>query len=334
MEFTKSYATRPNSCDNQTDRVCSICSSGNLHDVHILYDDRYGFSGIFPLLKCQECGHRQIVFCSEDKLPSDLYSRYYPRKNLDPNDYRTRIYVSGLSAWLDGEYASAFRWVPTKVKVLDIGCGTCEALGYHLARGCDASGVEADTNIQPLVDKFGFKVFFGSFDPNNHRDIFFDYITLDQVIEHIEDPVSMLQGVSRILRPGGKVIISTPNPDGWGAVLFKKKWINWHVPYHMHFFSITSIKIAAEKAGLVIEEAKTISSSHWLHLQWLHLISYPSVGKPSLFWSQAPSHSYREKFIKLLLSLIHRLKINHLITRFFDGLGFGDNSLIILGKPL
>jgi hypothetical protein len=33
------------------------------------------------------------------------------------------------------------------------------------------------------------------------------------------------------------VIIGTPNANGWGARVFGRYWINWHAPYHLHFFN-------------------------------------------------------------------------------------------------
>lgn len=49
------------------------------------------------------------------------------------------------------------------------------------------------------------------------------------------------------------------------------------------FFSIQSMKLTAEKAGLVLEETKTLTPSAWLHFQWIHLMTCPSEGIPSIF---------------------------------------------------
>ena len=78
---------------------------------------------------------------------------------------------------------------------------------------------------QELAEKFGFNVHIGLFDPQIYQKDFFDYITLDQVLEHIQDPVLILKGIKKILRPGGTVVISTPNANGWGARFFKRKWV-------------------------------------------------------------------------------------------------------------
>jgi SAM-dependent methyltransferase len=156
---------------------------------------------------------------------------------------------------------------------------------------------------------------------------------MDQVIEHVTDPLSTLRGVARILKPGGTAIFSTPNAGGWGAKIFGRRWINWHAPYHVQFFSRRSMQLAADQAGLVMVEVKTVTNSEWLYYQWIHLTTYPKLGEPSSFWS--PNHQERtllQNRILRVLELMHRYKINHLLTRFFDSLGLGDNFVFVLKK--
>jgi len=298
------------------------------------YDDRYGYPGLFALMQCQHCGHE---FLDCDLSASELiklYTSYYPRKSLDIANYKPHKEQGGFSAWLNGLKCSAFRWVPRNMRILDVGCGFGESLGYHTARGCDVYGVEADENIRRVIEKFDFKVHVGLFDDKVYSPDFFDFVTMDQVIEHVTDPVATLHGVARILKPGGTAILSTPNACGWGAKLFGKRWINWHTPYHLQFFTRQSMRQAAEEAGLVLAEVKTIANSEWLHYQWIHLATYPMPGKPSWFWSPDKSGAvFHQKMMVKLLSLLHRTRLNHWITRLFDNLGLGDNFVFVLKKP-
>jgi len=270
-----------------------------------------------------------------DLLPgqiNNLYTSYYPRSSFSLGQFRPRKEAKGFSDWFNGSRRSAYCWVPPKVRVLDIGCGFGETLAYHAARGCDAYGVEVDENIKRVAEKFGFKVHVGPFDPNVYSPDFFDYVTMDQVLEHVVDPVETLLGVEQILRPGGKVIISTPNANGWGAHLFGRRWINWHAPYHLHHFSVQSMGLAAEKAGLAVEQVRTITMSEWLLYQWIHLVLFPHTGKPSSFWSPDESRTALQKIWIKAMTLVHSTKINHLITRMFDQMGIGDNRLFFLRK--
>lgn len=302
-----------------------------------LYDDRYGYHGKFKLYKCSYCGHKTLdVEFSQEQLAA-LYTNYYPRSAFNIEDFKPYKEVGAFTAWFSGEYSSPFRWVPKGIRVLDIGCGFGESLGYYKSRGCDVYGVEADENIRRVADKFGFKVHVGLFDPDVYKPDFFDYITMAQVIEHVTDPITTLKGVARILKPGGTAILSTPNSNGWGARVFSNKWINWHVPYHIQHFSIKSLELAATKAGLQVKEYKTITASEWLYYQWIHLVNYPEMGEPSCFWSNKNKGVLNKNKIRLIMTIIilviHKLKLNHVITRSFDSMGMGDNFVFFLSKP-
>lgn len=311
---------------------CPICFSKKCSPIIRGYDDRYGYSGIFKIIKCLKCNHK---FLQGDFTPESLtrlYTDYYPRSTLNLDQYQPCREVKGFKSWLNGENCSAFCYVPENVRVLDIGCGFGETLGYHKARNCDVYGVEADENIRRIAEKFGYKVHVGLFDPNIYQPEFFDYVTMDQVIEHVTNPLATMCGIARILKPGGIAILSTPNTNGWGAKLFGRRWINWHAPYHLQHFSINSMRTAAEQAGLILEQAKTVTSSEWLYYQWIHLLTFPEMGEPSAFWSPYRKRDVKEKLILRVLSIMHLTKINHIFTRIFDALGIGDNYLFFLRK--
>lgn len=311
---------------------CPVCSYLTTTFKQKLYDDRYGYSGQFELVRCQSCGHVSLRCDFSTEQIVELYSKYYPRSSFDIEQHKPHKEVLGLRAWFDGLYCNPFIYVPRNVRVLDIGCGFGESLGYYKARGCDVYGVEADENIRRIAEKFGFNVHVGLFDPSVYEPAFFDYVTMDQVIEHVTDPIATLKGIEKILKPGGIAILSTPNPNGWGARIFGRKWINWHVPYHLQHFSPKSLEIAAKKAGLVIIKCVIITSSQWLYYQWLHLVTYPHIGKPSPFWSPKTDMVFWQKVAVKITSLVHSTKINHIITRIFDALKIGDNLIFVLKK--
>lgn len=313
---------------------CPVCRAAAVDQLKTVWDDRYGYPGQFNLMQCENCRHAYLVCNFSSAQLGELYTNYYPRKTFDLAQCKPHVEQSGFDSWFNGLNSSAFRGVPKNVRVLDVGCGFGQSLGYHTARGCDVYGVEADENIRRVADKFGYKVHVGLFDDSIYEAEYFDYVTMDQVIEHVTDPLSTLRGAARILKPGGTAILSTPNAGGWGAKIFGRRWINWHTPYHVQFFSRRSMQLAAEQSGLVVTDAKTITNSDWLHYQWMHLVTYPKLGDTSIFWS--PKHhqkTLKQRLTIRILQLMHRSKINHLLTRLFDSFGLGDNYVFILKKP-
>jgi 2-polyprenyl-3-methyl-5-hydroxy-6-metoxy-1,4-benzoquinol methylase len=311
---------------------CPICK-GTSANLFQLYDDRYGYAGRFWLMRCRSCAHRFLAGAPfSDAEIQALYTDYYPRRSMRPVDYQPDVEKSGIGAWLEGAKASAFRWVPPGVKVLDIGCGFGQALGYHANRGCEVWGVESDENIRPIADLHGFKIRVGVFKPEEFPQEYFDVVTMDQVIEHMGDPIGALASVRKVLKPGGIAILGTPNPAGWGARVFGQRWINWHAPYHLHLFTGRSMQIAAERAGLVAEPLGTLTSSEWLFYQWLHLATQSPPGCPAAFWTGGGPAGGMGKALQRLAFLLHRSKVNHLLTRLFDGLGIGDSQLFRLRR--
>lgn len=310
---------------------CPICESSFVQKTRTLYDDRFGFPGDFDLLSCESCDHSWLeIFPGQLDLTS-LYTDFYPRKIFSVENYKAHIEKYGFWAWLDGSASAAYRYVPRGVRVLDIGCGLCEALGYHHARGCEAFGCESDQNVKKVADAFGFKVKIGTFEPGNYEKNFFDYVTLDQVMEHVESPRKTLCGIAQVLKSeSGRIVITTPNRGGWGRFLFRRYWIHWHAPYHLHFFSKQSILKAATSAGLSVETAKTVTNSDWLLFQLLHLVTLPKKGMVSKLWSGKGIYSLPQKLIIKFFYLIHQIKILNVITRFFDALGCGDCFVFVL----
>lgn len=314
---------------------CPICESQSVNKKYTLFDDRYAYPGDFNLFECKGCQHKFLdVEFSPEQL-SELYSKYYPRSTFEIESYKAHEELNSFSVWMNGNKASTYRWVPKNVRVLDIGCGFGESLGYHQKRECEVWGVEADENISRVADRFGFNVKVGLFDPKEYQKEYFDYITMDQVIEHISNPIEILTGMESILKPDGYIVLSTPNSNGFGARLFKRRWINWHTPYHLQFFSKRSIEVIADKVGLEIKMIKTITNSRWINYQWIHGIFFPKQGEKSSFWSSTSKNiSLFEKLVFKLFSIFHKIGVDHLLTRLFDSLGHGDNFIIILRKKV
>jgi SAM-dependent methyltransferase len=311
---------------------CPVCRSQAQPSIRDLYDDRYGYSGLFTMYACRDCGHRHLAAQFEPRQLTRLYSQFYPRSQFSLDDFKAYPERDGLAAWWNGERSGAYRWVPKGVRVLDIGCGFGQTLAYHQARGCEVWGVEADENIRRVADRFGFKVHVGLFDASLYEPDYFDYVTLDQVIEHSTDPGAMMRGVARVLRRGGRAILTTPNAASPLARILGRRWLHWHTPYHLQFFSQESMRLSAAQAGLQVDRRVTVASSEWLHYQWLHFFALPGLGARSAFWCPGVEQHLMYRYLRRPLAAAHRWKINHLVTRAMDALGMGDNQIFFLRR--
>jgi 2-polyprenyl-3-methyl-5-hydroxy-6-metoxy-1,4-benzoquinol methylase len=314
-------------------RACPICGGATVEHRTGLYDDRYGHPGLYDTRRCRVCGHVFVDATFSDAELRQLYSDRYPRAARRYEDLRPLAKTSGFRAWLNGERHAAHSWVPPNVSVLDIGCGFGQTLAFHAARGCRAVGVEADAHGVAEALRQGLTVTHGLFEPGDYEPASFDYVTMDQVLEHALDPGTFLRGVATVLVPGGVAVVSTPNAGGYGARLFGERWINWHVPYHLNLFTRGSLRRLAAAAGLEVRSIRTVTASAWLRYQWFHANSRPKPGIASAFWDPKRSTERVPPRVSRRAARLDRVHAFQLVTRLFDGLGAGDNMLAILVKP-
>ncbi|MFH1457238.1 MAG: class I SAM-dependent methyltransferase [Patescibacteria group bacterium] len=251
---------------------CKICKSESKLLYKDIKDDRYGYPGNFSIYQCQNCNFGQIDSWLSEKKYDELYTKYYPRKKINPENVKktAKVKVNKIRKtiwWLLGKNNQCHFKIKPQKKVLDIGCGDGRSLLEIAAQGSEAYGSEKDANVKKIAEKLNLKIHFGDIDTLPHPDEFFNFITMNQLIEHVPNPINFLYEVSKKLKPGGKIILSTPNIESYNCQRSKRKWINWHVPYHQNFFSKESLNILAENTKLKLIKVVTITPTIWTILQ-------------------------------------------------------------------
>jgi SAM-dependent methyltransferase len=83
----------------------------------------------------------------------------------------------------------------------------------------------------------------------------FDAVTLHHVIEHVPDPARTLNECRRVLKRGGRLVVSTPNAASLGHREFGQDWRGLETPRHLHVFSMNAMHRILRTAGF---EAITI----------------------------------------------------------------------------
>jgi 2-polyprenyl-3-methyl-5-hydroxy-6-metoxy-1,4-benzoquinol methylase len=134
-------------------------------------------------------------------------------------------------------------------RLLDLGCGSGMWLSTMRDLGWRAEGVDFDPAAAAAAAARGLAVRCGSLERQGFPDATFDAITMSHVVEHLPDPLQTLTECARILKPGGKLIVWTPNASSLGRGVFKQSWRGLEPPRHLHLFSPQSMCALLERAG-------------------------------------------------------------------------------------
>ena len=101
-------------------------------------------------------------------------------------------------------------------KVLDVGCG----LGYFLLslskQGIECYGIDTSPeSVEYIKNHITENVKTGSCLSIPYKDNMFDRAMFCEVIEHVDDDGAALREIHRVLKPGGRLVVSTPGLEGW-----------------------------------------------------------------------------------------------------------------------
>ncbi|HMJ54434.1 MAG TPA: class I SAM-dependent methyltransferase [Polyangiaceae bacterium] len=243
---------------------CLCCHGANTTFWAKVRDVEYRTSDEeFTFLRCEDCG---VLFI--DPVPADRLREIYPPTYYSYAAPRHSL-VFSIKHWLDRRF---FRSIlrplaQPSLRVLDVGGGA----GFELSTLRDSNPrvretwvVDLDPEAAAIAERNGHHYFCGrveDFAPDEK----FDVIMMLNLIEHVQDPESVLRKVAALLAPGGLVLLKTPNFDSWDARLFRQRsWTGYHCPRHWVLFSRDSFTHLAERVGLPVKQATyTQGASFW-----------------------------------------------------------------------
>ncbi len=220
-------------------------------------------AGQFQLVRCQTCG---LVYLNPRPPVAQLGELY--RDDYDQYTVAVSAVPSRL-ARLDREYGlrkrcrAVLRFVP-RGRLLDVGCATGDFL-WAMRRypGWQVSGVELnDSAARYAREQLQLDVRTGTLAAAGFAAGSFDAVTLWDVIEHVPDPAATLAEVARLLRPGGLLVINTPNLDSLDARLFGAYWIGYELPRHLYVFSRRTLQAFTTQAGFTTVDFRNLYGSH------------------------------------------------------------------------
>jgi len=197
-------------------------------------------------------------FYNDKDYHSDLQPRYFSNchKGYSMDGDNVREYLEGLNK---------LEAVPDG-KLLDVGCATGIFLDLARKRGWNVKGVELSKWASDCArNEFHLDVFTGTLQEASLPEKNYDVVTAWDILEHLLDPASFLREASKVLKPGGTLLLNTIGYRSLlnylGHAIYKMSFGTITYPlyhlygiHHLFYFSNKSLRSLIERNGFEIVE--------------------------------------------------------------------------------
>jgi len=223
---------------------CRICSLATQH-VFDLQSQRHNVT--VPVFRCERC--------------DAFYSSGGPVNYADVD--LTGYYMEHASS-ISQRYQRFFLYMETLLspgRFLDIGAGMGFSLEVSEGRGWTSEGLEPNRTLAQHATHRGLKVVNGYLDGSQQGE--FDLVLIDNVLEHVPDPVTFLHHAGRLLSRSGMMVIAIPPMDWLRKGLASFRYVRdrvtrpqlnifGEVDEHLNMLSRRAMKALAGRANLQV----------------------------------------------------------------------------------
>jgi SAM-dependent methyltransferase len=222
---------------------------------------------VFAIVRCASCGLTYTNPRPDERGISRFYpADYHPhrrgckvRQARRPGSFWSRVFGRPCR-----ERRGALPW-PGPGRLLDFGCGTGNFLKLMADQGWQVTGLDAAVGaVGSVREEHGLTALVGTLPHPDLRPGSFDVITMWQSLEHVHRPLAILREAYRLLVPGGKLIVATPNIDSLPFRLFGKSWFALDLPRHLTHFTPVTLTAMLNCAGFRTEPVRHLRHGDWL----------------------------------------------------------------------
>jgi len=282
---------KPSLIRTKTKPRCVCCGADGYPLYQHLKDRLFGVEGFWSINRCASpsCG---LLWLDPAPVTEDIhlaYQNYYTHAVADntKKSLFSRIvlaYQGSRFGYKPVETGSFFRWASILIsilpffrehmdypflylndvkrgKLLELGAGSGETLRKFVEWGWDAEGLDFDPKAVKACEAIGLNVRQGDLAAQNFEGETFDAIFSSHVLEHVPDPLMLMQESVRVLKKGGAFVAVTPNARSALHRLFKSNWRGLEPPRHLNIFTVNALMHSAKLAGFSRVEVVTSNFS-------------------------------------------------------------------------
>lgn len=324
--------TNPRKIRTQSKHRCICCDSSGTDVYQSLQDRLFSATGHWSLKRChnKRCG---LLWLDPVPINADLpiaYLDYYTHTTSPP--IKKSIFsklIAGYRAFQYGYLVSKtnsiqrglgkllgfFRFFEEhmdypfvyfknlqKGHLLELGVGSGDTLMLFRNWGWQVEGLDFDPVAVKNAVNQGLQVYEGDIFAQHFASDCFDALFSSHVLEHVPDPVDLMQESLRVLKPGGIFVAVTPNASSKLHHIFKSSWRELDPPRHLHIFTPAALLSAAKMAGFTkIEIVSTNYSA-----AGVCFISYKIARFGSTKMHDYSFFRYFSQLVRLYLNFTHR----------------------------
>jgi len=212
--------------------TCANCGSTGTTPIIVKFGELIG--------RCRNCG----LIYADPRIPAEAilarYSaQYFWNEYLPANSAKGGVFDLN---YFDRRYAAMLKLIETSVgapgKMLEVGTGAGFFLKAAQRAGWQVQGIEiSDEAIAFARNRLGLEVAQLPAEQLGSLADSFDVVVMFEVIEHLFEPRLVLEAVQHLLRPGGALVISTPNFDALSRFALGNSWAVLSPGEHLYYFT-------------------------------------------------------------------------------------------------
>lgn len=285
---------------------CEVCGSQSTTQLYL----KFGA----PIAQCNRC---RLIFANPRLSKAEIMMRYSP-------EYFWQEYLPSLGVhdgqfsldYFDARYAVMLRLIaehiPPPGKMLEIGTGAGFFLKAAQRLGWDVDGIEVSASAVEFANsRLGLRVNHQEAEELSYPEKSFDVVVMFEVIEHLFWPSRVLDAIHQVLRPGGLLVISTPNYNALSHWALGLSWAVLSPAEHLYYFEEQSLQRMLEKSSFCNTKI---------------LRKYPGFG---LFETMNPNYTHAPRSPRKAIYKAFVTTAGRFLFRYIQAKGLGDTLLCL-----
>lgn len=195
--------------------------------------------------------------------PEDLAAYYAKRYYQEARGSYEQSYSAEELRHIRGKIALRWTMVTDGRKdpgrLLDVGCGEGFVLAHGAEAGWDVRGLDfSDAGLRSqnprMLDRLTTGDLFVNLENEIARGERYEVVWLQNVLEHVIDPLRLLERLKNLTMPGGRLVVTVPNDFSrlqhlalTTGRIDRNFWVA--LPDHLSYFSADSLRRVSEKTG-------------------------------------------------------------------------------------